>query len=285
MSARLLAESVGTLLTVFSPCSVCRDHKLLRDLGTPSRNHLKFKENSSHSTTTSTKAQKKVSIVGQGRPHFRSKVSASSVSQMPSQGTDTAGPATQKPSVQAYKRYSMYSLLLSSGEVVIKVVLLACSNLQTGMCLWRCRLVRDIVGKSHRAITEESVKAKLTLPSIYSRREFNWMPRGRFDSILNGARAAMEWLKQGANWEDAKLKCAQDQVVAIHAEEVNAAAFYLDQAIHLTVGFIIGKFNRTHVVYEGKYVLELPRKKNTQNVNPEMLESSSIEYKFVKHFR
>ncbi|KAG0586072.1 hypothetical protein KC19_2G061600 [Ceratodon purpureus] len=168
----------------------CTDHKLLPDLGTPARNHIKFKENSSDSTTTFKKPQKKVSTVGHERPDFRLKVSSSSVLQMPSKGTDTARPATQEPSGEAYKR-----------------------------------LVRDIVGKSHRAITEESVKAKLTLPTIYSRREFNWMPQGRFDSILNGARAAMEWLKQGVNWEDAKLKCARDQVVAIHAEESHLRTF------------------------------------------------------------
>ncbi|KAG0612552.1 hypothetical protein M758_6G036700 [Ceratodon purpureus] len=167
-----------------------RDHKLLPDLGTPARNHIKFKENSSDSTTTFKKPQKKVSTVGHERPDFRTKVSSSSVSQMPCRGTDTARLATQELSVEAYKR-----------------------------------LVRDIVGKSHRAITEESVKAKLTLPTIYSRREFNWMPQGRFNSILNGARAAMEWLKQGVNWEDAKLKCARDQVFAIHAEESHLRTF------------------------------------------------------------
>ncbi|KAG0607072.1 hypothetical protein M758_8G001100 [Ceratodon purpureus] len=162
----------------------CTNHELVPHLGTPSRNHLKFRENGSRSTTVFRKPPKAVGSVGHGGPESRTKESASSASLAPSKGAETAGPATRKRPGEAYKS-----------------------------------LVRDIVGRSHRATTEESVRARLTLPTNYSRREFNWMPQGRFDSILNGARAAVRWLKQGVDWEDAKLKCAPDQVVAVCAEE------------------------------------------------------------------
>jgi hypothetical protein len=88
-----------------------------------------------------------------------------------------------------------------------------------------CRLIADIVDKSRRTITEESVTAKLFLPTIYQRKDFNWMMQGRFDSILNGARAAIEKFRQTGNWEDARLKCAPEQVNSINFEEVNSTAF------------------------------------------------------------
>ena len=155
----------------------------------------------------------------------------------------------------------MCPLSLSCFRVVIEAVLRACSNSRTGtICLRRCSLVRDIVGRSHRATTEESVRARLTLPTNYSRREFNWMPQGRFDSILNGARAAVRWLKQGVDWEDAKLKCAPDQVVAVCAEEVNSAASDLDQAVHFTLVSVVGTFNRAYAVHAGTYVPEIGNK-------------------------
>ena len=66
--------------------------------------------------------------------------------------------------------------------------------------------------------------SKIVLPKNYKWREFNWMPHGRFDSILNGARAAMEKFNRGNDWDDARLKCAREQVVAISYEEVNLTA-------------------------------------------------------------
>jgi hypothetical protein len=88
-----------------------------------------------------------------------------------------------------------------------------------------CRFVDDIVARSKQEITEESVMAKMvSLPNVYRYKKPGWMEHGKFDSILNGAKAAILKLKQTNNWEDAKLKCALDQVQAITIEEVNSSS-------------------------------------------------------------
>ena len=93
------------VLTVFMLCHVCRNHKIIADIGTPSRDHIKFMERSPEPTQVFKKPQKQVSTVGNERPGSKARASSSSVSQKLGRSAEPAKPATQHTIGDAAKRY------------------------------------------------------------------------------------------------------------------------------------------------------------------------------------
>lgn len=73
-------------------------------------------------------------------------------------------------------------------------------------------------------ITVQSELAKVFFPKNYARKVLNWMHHGRIDSILNGARVAVEKFNQGQN-EAARLTCPPGEVNDILREEDHLRGF------------------------------------------------------------
>ncbi|XP_024400871.1 protein ENHANCED DOWNY MILDEW 2 isoform X2 [Physcomitrium patens] len=195
----------------------CTKHKIMKDLGTPKRNHVKFPRVLERPGDPEVFKQLKSKVAAEANvsPSLEAKASSS-----------------LKPILvdkSAKKKHSGVELLAKEKrpEEIRELPLASPPRLSISADMLKKsedaakRVVLGVIAESAQKVTDQSVKLKLALPSIYrERRGFSFMKQGHKDSILKAARIVLEKLRsKKITVEEAKAMCNPSNINRIELEE------------------------------------------------------------------